>query len=103
MSDWFAGNGGGTPVDAAALVSDAGDAVGELVRLGALVSIGSTSDGGALGITVTLDGRWRREWFRDTEPMLTWLAGAVEAVKSSPPPADAPSAPRLRSRGTRGR
>lgn len=101
MSDWFSGNGAHSPVDATALVSDAADAVAELVRLGALVSIGTTSDGGALGITVTLDGRWRRDWFRETPDMLDWLAGAVEAVKSQPVSSDAPPGGRQRSRGRR--
>lgn len=103
MSDWFAGNGNGQPCDAAALVSDASDAFGELCKLGALVSVGTTSDGGALGVTVTLDGRWRREYFRRTEEMLPWLADAIEAVSAAPPPADAPSGPRMRPRRTRTR
>jgi hypothetical protein len=102
MSDWFSGSGSGVPVDGRALLSDATDAMGELVQLGALVSVGLTSDGGASGITVTLDGRWRREWFRETEPMFDWLAGAIEAVKASPREPDAPSAPRQRTRGRRG-
>lgn len=102
MSDWFAGNGHGGSVDATALVSDASDALGALVQLGALVSVGITSDGGALGVTVTLDGRWRREYFRGTEDMLAWLAEAIEAVKSSPVQVDAPPVRRTRSRGTRG-
>lgn len=103
MSDWFAGNGKGSPVDAPALMDTAGDALKELVRLGALVSLGLTSDGGALGVTVTLDGRWRREYFREHEQLIDWLSGAVDAVANGRPAQDAPSGARSRSRGTRGR
>ena len=81
MSDWFAGS-SGSPVDVAALL-DSGELVGalsEIVALGALVSMGTTADGGALGVTVTVDGRWRREYFRTTDEMRAWLEPAVQAV-----------------------
>jgi hypothetical protein len=71
-----------------------------MVGAGALVSMGTTSDGGALGVTVTVDGKWRREYFRDEDELLAWLAQAVAAVhsaKGSTPP----SAPRGRSRRSR--
>lgn len=82
--DWFDHAGRGAPVDVGALFdSKVPVLLGELVQLGALVSVGTTSDGGACGITVTLDGRWRREYFREADEAGDWLAGAVEAVRSA--------------------
>lgn len=84
MSDWFDGGGSGKTVDAVALLdSDAGRGVHELVGAGALVSLGLTSDGGALGVTVTVDGRWRREYFRDEDELLVWVAEALPAVAAA--------------------
>ena len=53
----------------------------ELVEAGALVSLGTTSDGGALGVTVTVDGRWRREYFRQADELTAWIAEALPAVQ----------------------
>ena len=80
--DWFEGGGSGSPVDVAALLDGTGvtESIAALVVCGALVSIGTTSDGGALGVTVTLDERRRREYFRDPEALTEWLLPAVEAV-----------------------
>lgn len=84
MSDWFESGGSGSPVDVGALLdSGVPGLLGDLVTLGALVSMGTTSDGGALGVTVTLDGRWRREYFRDAAELTDWLLGAKAAVESS--------------------
>lgn len=85
MSDaWFEAQGGnGAVLDVPKLFDGpAADAVWEVVAAGALVSVGLSSDGGALAVTVTADGRWRREWFRDPETMVEWLTGAREAVES---------------------
>jgi len=71
--------------------------MGRIVGAGALVSIGTTSDGGALGITVTLDGRWRREYFRASEDAASWLLEALAAVESEAPSTASP-APRRRTR-----
>lgn len=99
MSDWFAGNGSSKAVDVAALWdSGALEVFTELVQLGSLVSIGITSDGGALGVTVTLDGRWRREYFRDSDELTSWLIGARNGVKDAIEREDASSGPRKRSR-----
>lgn len=82
MGDWFDESPTASAVDVLALLdSDAGPAIGELVQLGALVSIGTTRDGGALAITVTVDGRWRREYFREAEELVMWLSEAVPAVR----------------------
>jgi len=79
--DWFDGNGNGSTVDVAALLDGhPTQGVLELVGAGALVSLGLTSDGGALGLTVTVDGRWRREYFRDADELVAWIAQALPAV-----------------------
>jgi hypothetical protein len=80
--DWFDSGGSGKAVDVPALLdSDVPRAIGDIVGMGALVSLGTTRDGGALGITVTVDGRWKREYFRDSVEALSWLAEAVPAVR----------------------
>lgn len=96
---FFDEQGTGAAVDVAALM-DSGipEVLWRIVGAGALVSIGRTSDGGALGITVTLDGRWRREYFRDPEEAVDWLLRAAEAVEAAPPPASSGRRPRSRSR-----
>jgi hypothetical protein len=102
--DWFDGAGNGQSVDAVKILdSKAGEGVHALVGAGALVSMGLTSDGGALGVTVTVDGRWRREYFRDEDALLTWVAEALPAVEaargSERPSGGQGSATRRRSRG----
>ena len=84
MSDWFDGSGNGVPVDVPALMdSEVPVLLARIVAAGAMVSVGTTSDGGACGITVTLDGRWRREYFRSSDEAASWLLEAVEAVEGS--------------------
>jgi len=84
MSDWFDGNGNGAALDVVKLLdSEAGNGLYHLVGAGALVSMGLTSDGGALGVTVTVDGRWRREYFRNEEDLLAWIAEAIPAVQDA--------------------
>lgn len=79
--DWFDGGGGGSAIDPHELVgADALRGILEMVEAGALVSIGTTSDGGALAVTVTADGRWRREYHRTADDLMAWLAEAVPAV-----------------------
>jgi hypothetical protein len=103
MEDWFDGAGSGGSVDIEALIdSKATELLMECVGLGALVSMGTTSDGGALGVTITVDGRWRREYFRDAETFLTWMAEAVPAVRSATEARSASSVPRKRERRSRG-
>jgi hypothetical protein len=84
VSDWFDGNGAGNAVDAAEVVSGlAAQGVVELVDAGALVSLGKTRDGGALGVTVTVDGRWRREYFRTADELALWIGEALPAVQEA--------------------
>jgi hypothetical protein len=102
--DWFDGGTSGSPVDVAALFdSEAATWLMMTVQSGALVSMGTTSDGGALGVTVTLDGRWRREYFRESEPLTEWLRLAQAAVKDQSLTRPASSGQRSRQRGTRPR
>lgn len=101
MTDWFDGAGNGSRVDVAKLMDGlAAQGVAEMVQAGALVSLSTTSDGGALGVTVTVDGRFRREYFRDEDELLAWMAEAVAAVHSAKG-SSPPSAPRSRSRRSR--
>jgi len=103
MSDWFEGGGAGKSVDVAALMdSGVPEVLWRIVQAGALLSIGTTSDGGSLGITVTLDGRWRRDYFRDAEEATSWLLGAATAIETSEAP-PASSGRRSRQRAPRGR
>src|ERR1700680_4834650 len=75
---WFDEGGGGSPVDVAAMFDGkAWEMVTELVSAGALISVGLTSDGGALGLTVTVDGAWRREYFREATSLVLWLEEAM--------------------------
>lgn len=103
MGDWFDGNGNGSRVDVVKLLdSKCGEGLHELVAAGALVSMGLTSDGGALGVTVTVDGRWRREYFREEDELITWIAEAIPAVHSARASQPASSVPGNGSRRRRG-
>lgn len=84
VSDWFNEGRGGSRCDVPAMLdSPAGPALAELVGDGALVSLGVTRDGGALGVTITVDGRWRREYFRTSEELVEWLGEALPAVRAA--------------------
>jgi hypothetical protein len=104
VSSWFEGNGNGKRIDVVKLLdSDAGRLAHEVVGAGALVSLGLTSDGGALGVTITVDGTWRRDYFREEESLQAWLAEALPAVaelrgQTSPTSVAAPRSRRPRTR-----
>ncbi len=97
MSDWFDGDRGNALVDVAEMMADGADVnLFRCVQAGALVSIGMTRDGGAVSVTVTLDGKWRREYFHNSDQLTLWsedAAGAVAAARgvdaapATPPPA----------------
>jgi hypothetical protein len=101
VSDWFDGGPNGSLVDVPALL-DSGipGLLADCVALGALVSLGTTSDGGSLGITVTLDGRWRRQYFRESDEATSWLLEAKDALEKAGGRQPASSAPRRRRRST---
>jgi hypothetical protein len=102
VSDWLDGGAGARSVDVASLLdSKAAELAWRVVQAGALLSFGRTSDGGALGVTVTIDGRWRREYFRETEELVEWLQGAADYAEQQAEASDASSARRKRSRGLR--
>lgn len=99
---WFDENGNGDRIDVPKLLdSKCGEGIAELVNLGALVSLGLTSDGGALGVTVTVDGKWRREYFRDEDAMLVWISGAIPGVAAEIEGKPLTSVSRLRPRSRR--
>lgn len=104
MTDWFEDGSASKAVDVHVVMDSAApDALWHIVSAGALVSIGRTSDGGALGVTVTMDGRWRREYFRESEELVDWLTGALAAVEAEAARADASPSRRKRERGSRAR
>jgi len=104
VTDWLDEGSSGKAVDVAAVMdSKAGELAWRTVQAGALVSFGRTSDGGALGVTVTIDGRWRREYFRDAEELADWFAGAAEYAEEWQASEAASPARRKRERGPRGR
>jgi hypothetical protein len=83
-SDWFDGGSSGSEVDVEALLINEHVQRGfaSIVQAGALLSLGTTSDGGALGVTITVDGTYRREYVRGEDELLTTLAEAIPAVES---------------------
>lgn len=96
-SDWFDEGAGASPVDVGRVMdSEAPSLLWAIVAGGALVSVGTTSDGGALSVTVTLDGRWRRVYVREGDELCEWLVGAAAAVGSRPAKPPASSARRSR-------
>lgn len=98
--DWFDGGGSGKAADVQLLLDGHGvlDGLCEIIRLGALVSLGVTSDGGAMGLTITFDERRRREYFRDVDELQAWLAEALPAVRLVAERRSASPAPRSRVR-----
>jgi len=87
-------------VDCTEVLTDvhANRGIAELIDTGALVSFSLTSDGGALGITVTVDGDYRREYVRNLDELLAYLAEAIPGAAEARG-VDRPSAaPRRRAR-----
>lgn len=103
QSDFFTDGAGKSIVDVPAFFdSDIYRPVAELVSMGVLVSFGSTRDRGAISVSVTTDGRRRREYFRDSAEATDFLRLAVAAVRgtgSGNPAGDLPPV----QRSTRGR
>ena len=100
---WFDEGGSGTRVDVVALLdSKASEMITEMISAGALVSVGLTSDGGALGVTITVDGRWRREYFRDSAQLELWCEDAMAPVCEAAAARLASSADGRRTRRSRG-
>lgn len=73
-----------------------------LAEHGALVSFSKSRDGGAVAVTVTWDGEWEREWFRDSEsalPVIEAWERVVGDLASARPAASEPVTRQRRSRG----
>jgi hypothetical protein len=49
-------------------------------------------------LTVTVDGRYRREYFRDEDTMLAWIAQAIPAVHTAKGTSSPPGATPKRTR-----
>jgi hypothetical protein len=78
------------------LDATASEYIASLVQAGCLVSIFRTSDGGALGVSVTLDGEHEKEYFRLPVELHEWLREVDEAVGEQPAPAPSVKRPRKR-------
>lgn len=76
------------------LDATAAEYLASLVAAGCLVSLYRTSDGGALGCSVTLDGEQEKDYFRTPEELHEWLREVDDAVTSAPPPAPSAKRPR---------
>lgn len=100
MADWFdEGEQAKSPVDTFALLSDLHEDLARLTKLGAMVSLFASSDGGALGLSVTCDGRSRRTYGREYEDFVEFVHGATEAMAAEAERRD--RSPRRRSRSRR--
>lgn len=58
----------------------------DLVELGALVSLGTSKDGGALSVHVRCGDLKNREWFRLPEELEEWLHDGVVLLRSTEAP-----------------
>lgn len=103
-TSWLDGGGSGQAVDVQDMCK-AQQVKGLLamVEAGALVSLGTTSDGGALGITVTVNGEWRREYVRNGDELDAYLAEAVPAIEDLLAGGRPSAAPGQRSRRRKAR
>lgn len=100
MTNWLEEGAAGKAVDVAAVMDSAASELSwRVVAAGALLSFGRTSDGGALGVTVTIDGEWRREYFRDSDELVEFLTGAADYAEQEAARQAASPSRRKRSRG----
>lgn len=74
----------GEPVDVSKVLDcDAWQQLLLFVGDGALVSVGTTRDRGAVSVTVTVNGEWERTYVRDSEQLTLWVEDATEAVREA--------------------
>lgn len=90
--------GSGAAVDVGAVLDPSGawEHITGLVTSGALVSLSRTRDAGAVGITVTVDGAYEREYCRSNEEACDFLAACLSYVNERP---SAPPPPKAQRRG----
>jgi len=69
----------GTVLDASAW-----EYVVSIVTSGALVSLGRTRDGGAVSVTVTINGEYEREWCRQAEEASDFLREVEKFLAGEP-------------------
>lgn len=98
---WLQGNGSRSEVDVHEMIGpQQTKGLLDMIAAGALVSLGTTRDGGTLGITVTIDGEWRREYVRNVDELDAYLAEAVpgveDALATARPSTDQHARPRRR-------
>ena len=87
--DWFSAGRSGNRLAVSEMLSPAVlDAAVRLLDTGALWSICVSRDGGALGVTVTHDGEWRREWFTNSDELAAWLDSGATYIAALPARAD---------------
>jgi len=55
----------------------------ELVRAGALVSFGTSRDGGALSVLVRAGDIRERDWFRSDEELHDWLDDGLTTIRAA--------------------
>jgi hypothetical protein len=95
--DFFNGSNGKAPVDIHAIMdSDLPGLIANIVSLGVLVSIGTTRDRGAFTITITSDGKYRREYFQDSTDAADFVRGARAALGGELTGAPATDGPTVR-------
>lgn len=103
MDDWWNAGRGVGAIDVPALLDGpAGNALHEMCGTGALIGLFLTRDGGALGVSVTVDSVTRREYFHDSESLAGWLDSGLDPVRAAvagvrPPSASGRSVKRVRA------
>jgi hypothetical protein len=79
----FNGSTKGATVDTKSFLdSHIPERIAELLDMGVLVSLGTTRDRGAISITVTRDGEFDREYFRDSVEASEYLQRAADAIRA---------------------
>lgn len=75
-------NGAGAVIDLVAFFdSDVMSEVWVVLELGAMVSIGTSRDGGAVMISVVDNGEWEKEYFRHVGEAVSWLQRVSQALR----------------------
>lgn len=81
MPGWNGKSSGGLVDLASLLDATTTELLQELVALGALVSFGTSKDGGALSVHVRCGDVKNREWFRVDEELHEWLRDGCIALR----------------------